>query len=116
MLSITNRQYGDPKSEGGGDELRMCHRLTEIPRPREIEVDRGKFRREFVTMLPGNQVRRGSEQPDRGCWMPWGSGVEKISILFRLMTNVHQGHAHHVGISSRLPILHIILKCSTDTG
>ena len=38
---ITNRQYGDPKSEGGGDDLRMCHRLTEIPRPREIEVDRG---------------------------------------------------------------------------
>ena len=78
VLSITNRQYGDPKSEGGGDDLRMCHRLTEIPRPREIEVDRGKLRREFVTMLPGNQVRRGSEQPDWGLWMPRDSGVEKI--------------------------------------
>ena len=81
MLYITNRQYGGPKSEGGGDDLRMCHRLTEIPRPREIEVDRGKLRREFVTMLPGNQVRRGSEQPDWGLWMPRGSGVEKIDAV-----------------------------------
>ena len=90
MLSITNRQYGDPKSEGGGDDLRMCHRLTEIPRPREIEVDRGNFRREFVTMLPGNQVRRGSEQPDRGLWMPRDSGVEKIDGLASVITTVHQ--------------------------
>ena len=30
---ITNRQYGDLKSEGGGDDLRMCHWLTTMPRP-----------------------------------------------------------------------------------
>lgn len=116
VLSITNRQYGDPKSEGGGDELRMCHRLTEIPRPREIEVDRGKFRREFVTMLPGNQVRRGSEQPDRGCWMPWDFGTEKAGAAFSLMTSVHRGRAHYSGIPGNPPIWHTISKCSLFTG
>ncbi len=44
--------------------------------------------------MPGNQVRRGSEQPDRGCWMPWGSGAEKTDVKSALVTNVHRGHAH----------------------
>ena len=46
--------------------------------------------------MPGNQVRRGSEQPDRGCWMPWGSGAEKTGVKSALMTNVHRGHAHQL--------------------
>ncbi len=46
--------------------------------------------------MPGNQVRRGSEQPDRGCWMPWGSGAEKTDVKSVLMTNVHRGHAHNL--------------------
>ena len=95
MLSITNRQYGDLKSEGGGDDLRMCHWLTKMPRPREIEVDGGQYRRGLVTVLPGNQVRRGSEQPDRGCWMPWDSGAEEIVELSLLVTIVHRGRAHY---------------------
>ena len=73
-------------ARGGGDELR--HRLTEIPRPGEIEVDRGKFRREFVTMLPGNQVRRGRARP--GTLDAWDSGVEKIDGLASVITTVHQ--------------------------
>ena len=48
--------------------------------------------------MPGNQVRRGSEQPDRGCWMPWGSGAEKTDVISALITNVHRGHAHQFTI------------------
>ena len=90
MLCITNRRYGDPKSEGGGDDLRMHHRLTEMPRPREIEVGGGRFRRESMTTLPGNQVRRGSEQPDRGLWMPRDSGAEEIDESADVETTVHR--------------------------
>ena len=43
-----------------------------------------------MTTLPGNQVRRGSEQPDRGLWMPRDSGVEKIGGLASVITTVHQ--------------------------
>jgi len=94
VLCITNRRYGDPKSEGGGDDFRMYHRLTEMPRPREIEVNRGLFRRESVTVSPGNQVRRGSEQPDWGLWMPRESGAEKIGVSTDENTTVHQRRAH----------------------
>ena len=95
VLYITNRRYGDPKSEGGGDDLQMYHRLTKMPRPREIEVGGGRFRRESMTTLPGNQVRRGSEQPDRGCWMPWDCGAEEIVDFSLLVTFVHRGRAHY---------------------
>ena len=87
---ITNRQYGDLKSEGGGDDLRMCHWLTTMPRPREIEVDGGQYRRGLVTVLPGNQVRRGSEQPDWELWMPRDRGAEKISGTTFVNTTVHR--------------------------
>ena len=90
VLYVTNRRYGDPKSEGGGDDLQMYHRLTEMPRPREIEVGGGRFRRESMTTLPGNQVRRGSEQPARGLWMPRDSGAEEIGELADVKTTVHR--------------------------
>ena len=59
---ITNRQYGDLKSEGGGDDLRMCHWLTTMPRPREIEVDGGQYRRigDCVTRESGQARKRAA--------------------------------------------------------
>ena len=66
-------------------------------------------------LTPGNQVRRGSEQPDRGCWMPWDSGAEEISELALLVTSVHRGRAHYPGIPGSPPIRHTISKCSGGT-
>ena len=66
--------------------------------------------------MPGNQVRRGSEQPDRGCWMPWDFGTEKAGAALSLMTSVHRGHAHYSGIPGSPPILHTISKCFLFTG
>jgi len=47
--------------------------------------------------MPGNQVRRGSEQPDRGRWMPWDSGAEETGGTTPLVTSVHRGRAHLLG-------------------
>ena len=66
--------------------------------------------------MPGNQVRRGSEQPDRGRWMPWDSGAEKIGDITPLVTCVHRGRAHYNEDISRPPIAHTISKCSGETG
>jgi len=43
-----------------------------------------------MTTLPGNQVRRGSEQPDRGLWMPRDSGAEEIDESADVKTTVHR--------------------------
>ena len=66
--------------------------------------------------MPGNQVRRGSEQPDRGRWMPWDSGAEKIGDLAPLVTSVHRGRAHYNEDDSRPPILQTTSKCLDVTG
>ncbi len=61
-------------------------------------------------LTPGNQVRRGSEQPDRGCWMPWDSGMEEIGAQAPSVTSVHRGHAHLHGRWGNPPILQTISK------
>ena len=43
-----------------------------------------------MTTLPGNQVRRGSEQLDRGLWMPRDSGAEEIDEFADVKTTVHR--------------------------
>ena len=61
---------GDLKSEGGADEPAMNHRLTSMPRPQEMQVGGGRFRREARPVLhPG--IRSGAEASsptgDAGC-------------------------------------------------
>ncbi len=61
---------GDLKSEGGVNELTMFHRLTTMPRPQEMQVGGGRFRREARPVLhPG--IRSGAEASsptgDAGC-------------------------------------------------
>ena len=55
-----------------------------------------------MTTLPGNQVRRGSEQPDRGLWMPRDSGAEEIDEFADVKTTVHRWRAHYL-LSCILP-------------
>ena len=108
---------GDSKSEGGANEPLGLHQLTAMSRPQEIQVGVSGIRRDSVSVSrPGNQVRRGSEQPDRGCWMPWDFGTEKAGAALSLMTSVHRGHAHYSGIPGSPPILHIISKWALLTG
>ena len=56
---------GDPKSEGGVNELLESYRLTSMPRPQEIQVGSSHFRREMViahAREPG-QTRKRAARP-----------------------------------------------------
>ena len=56
---------GDPKSEGGVNELLESYRLTSMPRPQEIQVGCSYFRREIVHVHarePG-QARKRATRP-----------------------------------------------------
>ena len=70
----------------------------------------------MYSLIPGNQVRRGSEQPDRGRWMPWDSGAEKIGDIAPLVTSVHRGRAHYNDEDSSPPIWQTVSKWSDETG
>ncbi len=61
---------GDPKSEGGADELLEPHRLTSMSRPQEIQVGEIRFRRESAIVLrPGTRSGAEASSPtgDAGC-------------------------------------------------
>jgi len=58
-------ENGDPKSEGGVNELLESYRLTSMPRPQEIQVGCSYFRREIANAHarePG-QARKRATRP-----------------------------------------------------